>query len=268
MQCNKCRNGAVFFQSYSGRHLCGRHFALDIETRAKRSIRSHCWIRAGDHIAVVISGDRRSAALLCFLQKLIAGRRDIRLSAVPACGEDTGTAGWSAAVKVAESLRIPCIEMPLPRGSGTAAEEKVTKIALALSLDDIAQGVLAQFLFGNTGRLVHPSSARSGQLPVICPFIAVPSDELDLYWEIGGTGIDLPPGTPARDTIPQETGAILEDYARRHPATKYALLHLGEQLSKGNAAALPFTDTDGCDSGDGVHGMSRFCGGVVTGHGS
>jgi hypothetical protein len=267
MQCNKCRSGAVFFQSYSGRHLCSRHLALDIETRAKRSIRSHRWMRAGDHIAVVIPGDRKSAALLCFLQKLIAGRRDIRLSAVPADGEDTGTAGWSAAVKVAESLRIPCIEMPLPGGSGTAAEEKVTRIALALSLDDIAQGVLGQFLFGNTGRLVHPSSARSSQLPVICPFIAVPSDELNLYWDCQGTGIDMVRETPLRDSLQKDITELLEQYSHRHPATKFALMHLWEQLCNGNAAALLFTDMDGTGSGEEMHVVSRNCS-EVTDRGS
>jgi tRNA(Ile)-lysidine synthase TilS/MesJ len=250
MQCDKCRNEAVFYQSYSGRHLCGRHLALDIETRAKRSIRSHRWMSPGDHIAVVVSGDRKSAALLYFLKKLTADRRDIRLSAVYACGADTRKGSRSAAMKVAESLRIPCIEMPLPGGSGTAAQEKVTKIALAISLDDIAQGVLGQFLFGNAGRLVHPPSAGSSPLPLICPFIAVPSDELDLYGEIGGPGIDLPPGTPACDTFPQETGAILKDYSRRHPATKYALLHLAEQLSSGDAAAAAVADAVGTGNGE------------------
>ena len=87
MRCDKCRNEAVLFQAYSGRHLCGRHLVADIEARAKRSIRSHRWMSPGDHIAVVVSGDRKSAALLFFLKKLTAGRRDIRLSAVPACGD-------------------------------------------------------------------------------------------------------------------------------------------------------------------------------------
>jgi len=250
MRCDKCRDEAVFFQPNSGRHLCGRHLALDIETRAKHSIRSHRWMSPGDHIAVLVSGDRKTAALLSFLKKLTADRRDIRLSAVPACGADTRGASRSSAMTVVESLRIPCIEMPLPGGSGTAAQEKVTKIALAISLDDIAQGVLGQFLFGNAGRLMHPSSAGSGPLPVICPFIAVPSDELDLYWEIGGTGIDLPPGIPARDTLPQETRAILEDYSRLHPATKYAILHLAEQLSSGDAAATAIAGATGPGTGE------------------
>lgn len=251
MRCDRCRDEAVFYQSYSGRHLCGRHLALDIEARAKHSIRLHHWMSPGDHIAVLVSCDRKSAALLCFLKKLIADRRDIRLSAVIACGADTRKGSRSAAMKIAESLRIPWSEMPLPDGSGSAAQEKVTKIALAVSLDDIARGVLGQFLFGNAGWLVHPSSAGGGPLPIICPFIAVPSDELDIYGEIGGTGIDLPSGTPKSDAIRQETGTILETYSRRHPATKYALLHLAEQLSSGDAAAIAVADTIFTGNGEG-----------------
>jgi hypothetical protein len=194
-------------------------------------------MQPGDHIAVLVSGDRKSAALLCFLKKMTADRRDIRLSAVPACEKDPWTGGLSAAVKVAESLRIPSIELSLPGASGAAAGGNVTKIAMAVSLDDIAQGVLGEFLFGIAERLEHPPANEWNHLPVICPFIAVPSAELDLYWEIAGTGIDIPPCTPCRDTIVQETGALLENFSRRHPATKYALLHLAEQLGSRNTAA-------------------------------
>lgn len=267
MRCDKCRKEAIFFQSYSGRHLCGRHLALDIETRAKRSIRSNRWMSPGDHIAVVVSGDRKSAALLYFLQKLTTNRRDIQLSTMPACGADAGTDSRSAAMTVAESLRIPCIEMPPPGGPGTAAQEKVTKIALAISLDDIAQGILGEFLFGNAGRFVLPRPTGTSLATVICPFIAVPSDELDLYWDCQGTGINLEPSTLRRKVLQKDTAAFLEEYSHRHPATKFALLHLWEQLSNGNAAALPFTDMDGTGSREGMQGINRCCG-EVTGRGS
>lgn len=262
MQCHKCRNEAVLFQPYSGRHLCGRHLAMDIEARAKHSIRSHRWLSPGDHIALIISGDTKSGALLSFMKKLTADRRDIRLSAVPAGGEIPEKGNRSAAMKVAALFGIPCIEMPLPDGSGTALQNNVTKIALAISLDDIAQDVLGQFLFGDTGRLVHPRPNGSSPVPVICPFLAVPSDELNLYWDCQGTGIDLVPSSPHRKGLQKNTTAFLEEYSNRHPATKFALLHLGEQLSNGNAAALPFTDTDRDGSGEGMQVMSRFCGGV------
>lgn len=232
MRCDKCRNKAIFFQPYSGRYLCGRHLALDVEARAKRSIRSHRWMNPGDHIAVVVSGDKKSAALLFFLQKLTADRRDIRLSAVPVLREETGTAG-----KIAESLQIPCMEMRDPGRHGTVARGTITKTALAISLDDIAKGVLAEFLFGDVNRFIHPPPHGENRITVICPFIAIPSEELDLYWEIAGAGIDLPTGTLRCDAPLQETRALLEDYCRHHPATKYALLHLAEQLSCDNAAA-------------------------------
>jgi tRNA(Ile)-lysidine synthase TilS/MesJ len=240
---------------------------MDIEARAKHSIRSHRWLSPGDHIAVIISGDTKSGALLSFMKKLTADRRDIQLSAVPAGGEVPEKGNQPAAMKVAALFGIPCIEMPLPDGSGIALQNNVTKIALAISLDDIAQGLLGQFLFGDTGRLVHPWPTGSSPVPVICPFLAVPSDELSIYWDCQGTGIDLVPRSPHRKGLQNDTAAFLEEYSHRHPATKFALLHLGEQLSKGNAAALPFTDMDRTGSGEGTHVMSRHCG-EVTGRGS
>jgi hypothetical protein len=263
MKCDMCRDEAVLFQSYSGRHLCGRHLTADIEVRAKRSIRAHHWLCSGDHIAVVISGDKKSGALLSFMKKLTADRHDIRLSAVPPGGADTGKSARSAALKVAALLRIPCLRTLSPDGSLAAPQDRITKIALGFSLDDIAQGVLAQFLFGDASRLIYPWPTGSRPVPVICPFITVPSDELDLFWDCLGTGIDLVPGTSSCEDPQKEIPAFLEEYSHCHPATKFALLNLGEQLSNGNAAALPFTDTDGGKRGDGMHGMSRFFGGVT-----
>ncbi len=238
MQCDKCGNEAVFFQSYSGRHLCGRHLVLDIEARAKRTIRSHRWMKSGDHFAVLVSGDRQSAALLCFLKNLIAERRDIRLSALLPGDDSTGRDQRSAAGDIADSLGIPCTGLSSPAGSGDTGSRPVTRIALAVSLDDIAQAVLRGFLFGSTGRIVNPAPGLWNGVPVICPFIAIPSEELDLYWEIEGSGMEIQPGKPGGDALSQETRLLLGDYSRRHPATKYALLHLAEQLSNGDIAAI------------------------------
>ena len=249
MQCDKCKNEAIFFQSYSGRHLCGRHLVLDIEARAKRSIRSHHWMHSGDHFAVVISGDRKSIALLSFMKKLTADRRDIRLSAVPACEGEAATGGVSAATTLAESLGIPCIEMPLAGGTGTAANGDITRVARAISLDDIAQDVLDQFLFGNADRLVHPVSGNGNPLPVICPFIAIPSDELDIYGEIVAGELGFPPVISPREKTPSEIATLLQGYYQRHPATKYALLHLAEQINNGDTSPV-VADAPGPQTGE------------------
>ena len=82
MQCTVCRREAIIFQPYSGKHLCPVHFIKDVEAKAKRTIRMHRWLHPKDHIAVALSGDSVSAALLFFLSKLTGNRRDIRLSAI------------------------------------------------------------------------------------------------------------------------------------------------------------------------------------------
>ena len=51
----------------------------------------HRWLHPKDHIAVALSGDSVSAALLFFLSKLTGNRRDIRLSAITI---DPGIAGY------------------------------------------------------------------------------------------------------------------------------------------------------------------------------
>jgi tRNA(Ile)-lysidine synthase TilS/MesJ len=244
MKCDTCRNEAVLFQPSSGRHLCGQHLVADIETRAKRSIRSHHWLSRGDHIAVKIYGDRKSAALLCFLKKMTAGRRDIRLSAVPDSNRKEGKDGLSAAIRVAESLRVPCIEISRSGRNEGSDDDSITKLALAITLDDIAREVLVQFLAGNAERLVHPPSAGESMVPVICPFIAVPSGEVDSYWDHEGTGIDLLPCTPAGDLLSRDVEALLRDYNCRHPATGHALLNLAEEISSGRAAEIAAATQD------------------------
>jgi hypothetical protein len=265
MQCARCRSEAVFFQPYSGRNLCGRHLALDIEGRAKRSIRSHRWLRSGDHLAVVVTGDRRSAALLYFLKKLTAERRDIRLSAVPVGEGVAGNGDHSSALRIAAFLGIPILDLRPEDLSGAASHGRVTRLAYAFSLDDIAEGVLAGFLSGDMDRFNRPRPA--GLVPVICPFSAIPSDELDCYWDLLGTGIDLMVCPPGDDSPLQKSGILPGDYYRHHPSTKYALLHLGEQLSNGNIAELPAMYAGSAGTGEGREEMYRFLQ-EVTGCGS
>lgn len=248
MQCDKCRSGAVFFQAGSGRHLCNRHLVMDIETRAKRAIRSHCWMRPGDHIAVLLTGDRQSAALLHFLHTLTADRRDIRLSAVVFDAAGAGEGQYPGARRVAESLGIPCSEIPSPSRMSSGADDMVTRVAIAITLDDVAQTMTGRFLLGDADRLLNPSPEQWSGILVICPFISIPSEEIDLYWEIEGRCTGLPGRLPARDTtLPQDIADLLKEYCCNHPGTRYALLHLAEQLSGGMAAGTVMREFTGQD---------------------
>jgi len=243
MRCDTCGNEAVCFQPYSGRYLCGRHLISDIETRAKRTIRSHRWLRPGDHIAVPLAGDRRSAALLFFLRDLTGRRRDIHLIAILPPAEEITDGQREAARTVAESLRLSCREI---------LDSGVTRIAIPVSLDDVSQGVLGEFLFGDVDRLVNPRQPGSDRLPIICPFISVPSAEIDLYWDLKGTAVALPAPGRAGNILPRETRDLFEDYCRRHPATKHAILSLADELAQGDVTGIGCRRTGREVTGDGI----------------
>jgi tRNA(Ile)-lysidine synthase TilS/MesJ len=277
MQCDACRNEAVISQQYSGRRMCRRHFVAGLEAKAKRSIRAHRWFGSGDHIGVMVSGDKQSGALLYFMKKLTQDRRDIHLIVIPADGGIAGCDNRSSAERIAALLGLPCIpsvsedsgDIPgegrersndtgtslynlLQEGNGTAA--RITKIAVAFTLEDMARGVLVRFLRGNLDTLVHPSSSAQKSIPVICPFGSIPSAELELYWDSLGTDLDHLACTQVRDTFTDRVAGLLDEYNTRHPATHHALLHVGEQLTDGKVASLVINRGD-----DGERGICR-CG--------
>ncbi len=187
MHCDACRREAVVYQPYSGKHLCPVHFLKDFEAKAKHAIRSHGWLRPGDHIAVALSGDAASAALLFFLAKLTAARRDIRLSAITI---DTGMSG-SPAIAQAGAMAAACSvewhcgsfaerygmtmdKMVQKNGPDTARRScrvllcdligeiaeahGATRCAFATTIDDIAGDFFSSLLSGTVER--YPLSLR------------------------------------------------------------------------------------------------------------
>jgi uncharacterized protein (TIGR00269 family) len=260
MQCSKCGMNAVFFQEYSGLYLCRQHFDTDVETKAKHEIRSRQWMAHGDHIAVALSGDAVSSALLFFLKKLTSDRRDIRISAITI---EEGIAGYhcaGAARQIAEYLDTECImgsfketfgmtydEISRTKGlaisctcchvlrdfllNRIALEHGVTKLAFGYTLDDTAVSVLRNVLRGSPEILANPGRDIRGKLPRIAPFIAVPEKEVALYADLHVNGYiqSLCPyyNKPFEDDI----HALLDDFTHRHPGTKYALLGLEKNLS-------------------------------------
>jgi len=262
MQCSKCHRDAIVFQPYSGMHLCGQHLVADVEAKAKKMIRAQGWLRPGDHIAVLLSGDPGSSALLYFLKHLTAQRHDIRISAITVADGTGAGCDISRAKRVAASLDTELIEVPLAGDSGTgtgaatgsdpdcastppfppfppsrsflpgsvAQQHGITKIAWGLCLDDAAGVVLGSILRGAMDVLVRGNS-HEVTIHRICPFISVTAAEVSLYAALCGFPGEQPPCPAPGDELHKDTVALLERYTGNHPATKYALLNLGENLA-------------------------------------
>jgi tRNA(Ile)-lysidine synthase TilS/MesJ len=267
MQCNRCGNEAVLFQDYSGQYLCRNHFVADLEAKAKRTIRTHHWLRPGDHIAVAFSEDRATAALLHFLKRLTGERRDIRISTICI---DEGIAGFRDCARVQEiarSLGADCAcgsfeteygttvdEIARKKGASRACEycrvlrhtlldrialaRGATKIALGTSLDEGAGEVLTDVLSGNAERLIlSHREVTDATVPRIRPFMDIPSCEIERYAALWGRN-DVPDGLtppvcPYAATAPErDINVVLDEYTLRHPGTRHALVNLRETLSR------------------------------------
>jgi uncharacterized protein (TIGR00269 family) len=260
MQCNKCRRDAILFQEYSGQYLCKYHVEDDVEAKAKYEIRRNRWMTSGDHIAVALSGGKNSSALLYFLKKLTAERRDICLSAITI---DEGIAGYSdpmCAVQIARALDIECIAVSFreafgitadgiasKKGTGfsaaycsvlrnfllnrMASENGVKKIALDETLDDGAVSVLKNILKGTPERLVGFEKTGWRKIPHIRPLISIPQKEVELYADLHLDGFNLTPNPYKNDPFCGDVKTMLNDFTIRHPATKFALANLKKNLA-------------------------------------
>lgn len=267
MQCSRCGKEAVLFQTYSGQYLCRNHFVADLEAKAKRTIRAHRWLRPGDHIAVALSGDRATVALLHFLKKLTGERRDVRISALCIDEGITGFRDCARVQQIARSLGTDCAcgsfetaygvtvdDITLKKGTTQACEycrvlryalfERIarahgaTKIALGTSLDDGAREVLIDVLCGDAEHLIlsHRQTPAT-TVPRIEPFMDIPSAEIDLYAVLQSEK-DVPDGYPAPvcpyafQAPESDIHAVLDEYTQRHPGTRHALVNLRENLSR------------------------------------
>ena len=297
MQCSKCRKTAVLFQEYSGQHLCSQHFEADVEAKAKHEIRRHQWMSPGDHIAVALSGDSCSSALLYFLKKLTANRRDIRISAITV---DEGIAGYSCqegALRIAELLHTEFIKGSFQENFGITLDEishtkgtlsctycrvlrnfllnqiardhGITKLAFASTLDEQAESVLMNVLRGSPDILVRSELSVRRKIPRIFPLMAVPKKEVELY-----AGLHIKGYNPSRcpynnKRFEGDVRVMLNEFTIRHPATKYALLNLEKNLA---GACVSMTDSfSSCERcGEPGDGLCRSCRIIseVTGHGT
>jgi uncharacterized protein (TIGR00269 family) len=260
MKCQKCSREAVIFQRYSGLHLCEHHFVINFEARAKKAIRKHQWIEPHDRIAVAMSGGKDSSALIYFLASNFGKRRDVEIFAICI---DEGIAGYrdpAVAERIAASLGVPFHTVSFREAFGltvdeivdkrgdtascsycgvlrrqllniTARELGATKIALGFNLDDDAQSVLMNVLRGDIERLVRPTTPAEGLVPRIRPFQMLPEREVALYAHLHLSGFEEAGCPYSYNALRADVRTMLNDYNYRHPATKYALVHLGEELA-------------------------------------
>ena len=298
MQCNKCGREAVFFQEYSGQHLCEHHVEAYVEAKAKHEIRRHKWLLPGDHVAVALSGNSSSSALLYFLKKLTFYRRDIKISAILLDEGITGFRDPGYALRTAGMLDTDCItgsfqqsfgisldEIACRKGTAVsctycrvlrnfllnriAVEHGVTKLASGDTLDAGAVYVLKNVLRGTPEILVRSEQTASGIVPLIRPFMSIPYNEVALYADLHNLKYEQSICPYMTDVFDKNVQTLLNDFTIHHPATKYALQNLGKHLTSACTSIADAIST--CEQcGEPTDGICQSCRIIseVTAHGA
>ena len=253
MKCDKCSAPAIFFQKYSGLHLCKTHFATDVEKKIKKELRKE---QVEGTLAVALSGGKDSSVVLSVLNDLLP-RRGIEIVAITI---DEGISGYrdkaiqSAAALVAElgvqweiatfeeyfGVRIdevherPCSLCGILRRSllnRLAKTVGASTLATGHNLDDEAQTVQMNYLRGDTGRLLRlDSPAKKGLVRRVKPLKYVPEKEVALYAILKDIPINLNECKFSTGVFRAEIRDMLSQVEMRHPGTKYALIRGLERI--------------------------------------
>ncbi len=279
MKCSYCNRNAVYFQRYSGKHFCKKHFINFFEKKVRSVIKKYEMIKSGDVIAIALSGGKDSVTLTNFLLEQYGGRRDLDFFAITI---DEGIANYRektliVAEKVTKALgiehyvvsfkdnfgttldemvrvgeKIPCTYCGVMRKyllNRTARELSATKLATAHNLDDEAQTILMNFINADIDRLARliPQREQEGLVMRIKPFREVYEKEVVIYGFLKGYELvfdecpysELPIRAPIRDFI--------YEFEKEHPGRKISILRSLEKLSDCLKMTNPQIDLKRCE---------------------
>ena len=251
--CARCKDAACI--GSGGRARCEKHFIGEFGREVRRTVREFSMIRAGERVAVALSGGKDSVVLLHQLAEL-KERLPMELSAILV---EEGIANYRAPTiqvarreckKLGVKLRIVSFKSETgrtldsalkqkKRGTGAcsfcgvfrrlllnkaARRLKADKLALGHNLDDAAQTVLLNLYRNEPARLARfwPVSIEPQEnlIPRIRPLIRIPEREVALMAELQGYGICHRSCPYAHEAMRQTVRSQLNEMEDRYPGTK------------------------------------------------
>lgn len=248
-RCDKCPRPAVIYQRYSGMHLCGEHFSMDVHRKIRESLRRTGLFSRGSRMAVCLDGGRQSATLAYVIKDIFSRRPDMEISAIIIDPGEGGRGSVAQAHSLAERLEMEGRVFRWP-GSGTgihfeealfrsAGEAGAGILATGECLDDEALRIFLCYLQGDGSALSAPFSPISAgpatltetsdhSRPVgpswIKPLQRVPCREARLFALRNDLGIDAGGGAGQEGSLTQEAARLLASFEGRHPGTYYSLV--------------------------------------------
>lgn len=259
MECSKCGNPNVIIKrEQSGQYLCKDCFIESIEKKVIRTIKKEKLLDKGDKVLVALSGGKDSVTVLEILDSF----RKMNIIDICAVTVDEGIAnyrqdGVDIAIKHAERLGIEhkivsikdefgitldeIMQRENHRGSCTycgvfrraiinkaARDMGATKIATGHNLDDEVQGIMMNYLEGNTDNLTKlgpKTTSKAKEFTVkIKPLREIPEREIGLYVVAKELDVHFDSCPYAQQSFRGEVSDLINNLAEKHPTIKYSTL--------------------------------------------
>lgn len=259
MQCSKCGNPKVIYKrEQSGQILCKDCFIESIEKKVIQTVKKEKLLDKGDKVLVALSGGKDSVTTLQILDSF----RQRNIIDICAVTVDEGIAnyrqeGVDIAKRHAERLGIEhkvvslkeeygitldeIMQRPNHKGSCTycgvfrrtiinkaAREMGATKIATGHNLDDEVQGIMMNYLEGNTNNLTKlgaKTESKAEEFTVkIKPLREIPEREIGLYVVAKELEVHFDSCPYAMQSFRGEVSEVLNQLAEKHPTIKFSTL--------------------------------------------
>jgi uncharacterized protein (TIGR00269 family) len=257
--CARCGGKGFYTRRYSGETLCSSCFRDSIAEKTRRTISKYKMIKAGERIAVAVSGGKDSLSLLKLLNELYTPRRN-KLVAISV---DEGVAGYrdealGHARSMAEGMGIEQIVVSYKELFGfsldgaldwevdrdvsscsfcgvfrrraideAAVRANATVVATAHNLDDYVQTFIMNLMHGDVVRLgwLDPSYIDPS-FPVrrVKPFMEIYEEEIALYAFQTGVPFQSVSCPYMHEGLRSEVRDYLNMMEANHPGIKNVLL--------------------------------------------
>ena len=265
-RCRYCGGEGYYFRPYEGYWLCRSCFTKSVERRVYRNIRANKLLGQDENICVALSGGKDSTATLYLLHRIIEKRGEniFAISVDEGLGEYR-KASISLAKKHCKKLGIEHYIFSFKKEFGKGLKEMVkekknlspctvcgvlrryllnkkarelgaTKIAFGFNLDDEAESIFLNFVFGNLDRLVRlgpkiENPKLKGFVPRIKPLRELPGKEVEAY--LKAKGIDFHPKgicPIGKESFRKTIRKSLQEWEEKYPGTTFQILRFFDRI--------------------------------------